>query len=513
MESGVHRSRDIWFQAGFAIVLLVLGNFAEGILHAKTNAAGEQKENLAQNFFWILFLICKLMRQKLPLTYLKRFFVEQETQLFVNIRLSGSGGSMWVTMKLAVIMVGWGHWIGCLHLLVALARPTPESGTEDSMFDQFREKSFVPQYGDEDWWGDYLISYYRAFNKNYEGAKPERLEELIVQLFVVCGLLAMKSYVIGSFFKLQEAKKESAREVEQLLNQADIVCATLDLPPSIRKSIRQHCLFQWSKSRDVGNRDVVLKTFAPDLQKKVKEQIYLPIIQANETFFHGVTSDFMLQIIDHLEVTMLQPSEMLFCENDSPQELCFLETGTLMLTCQEQLVRYARSDRPNEPTAVGEVAFVLKVPHLYSVRSRAGVESSVLSMSRTDFEMIMANLGSDHDQLLQNAAHLMRLSLNGTDIKGDAVHDGQEDTELSQMMRESVRQVLLNRTAHMSTTFINAAAEGNIEQVELLLRKRVLVDTGNSDGRTAMHLAASEGREHVMKLLIKAEGNVNAQDR
>jgi hypothetical protein len=32
----------------------------------------------------------------------------------------------------------------------------------------------------------------------------------------------------------------------------------------------------------------------------------------------------------------------------------------------------------------------------FKVRSRAGVESSVLSMSRTDFEMIMANLGSDH---------------------------------------------------------------------------------------------------------------------
>ena len=35
----------------------------------------------------------------------------------------------------------------------------------------------------------------------------------------------------------------------------------------------------------------------------------------------------------------------------------------------------------------------------------------------------------------------------------------------------------------------------------------MLVDTGNSDGRTAMHLAASEGRDHVMKLLIKAEGH------
>ena len=27
------------------------------------------------------------------------------------------------------------------------------------MFDQFREKAFVPLYGDEDWWGDYLVAW------------------------------------------------------------------------------------------------------------------------------------------------------------------------------------------------------------------------------------------------------------------------------------------------------------------------------------------------------------------
>ena len=36
-------------------------------------------------------------------------------------------------------MVGWGHWIGCLHLLVALARPTPESGTEEHGLRQQRK--------------------------------------------------------------------------------------------------------------------------------------------------------------------------------------------------------------------------------------------------------------------------------------------------------------------------------------------------------------------------------------
>ncbi|CAJ1328116.1 unnamed protein product [Effrenium voratum] len=509
VTSGVHASRDLWLQATFAIVLLIIGNFAAGILQNRSRP--DHQETTSENILLILFLSCKLMRQNLPLRYLKHFFVEQETQLYVNIRLKGSGGSTWVTLKLAVIMLGWGHWLGCVSLLVSLAGHSA-SGYEESVFQQFRRKSRLPP-GEQDVWGDYLAAYYKAFGKNFEGSKPERVEELVLAMFICAGLLAMKSYVIGSFFKLQETKKDLDREMELLMTQADLVCIALDLPPSIRKSIRQHCMFQWSKARDVGNREVVLKTFAPDMQKKVKEQVYLPIIQANEKLLSGASSDFMLQIIDHLEVMVLQPSEILFCENDAPQELCFLETGTLMLTCQEQLVRYARSDRANEPTAVGEVSFLLKMPHLYSVRSRAGVESSVLRMSRHGFEKVMANLDEDHDQLLQNAAHSMQLTLNGLDMKRENAHDGQEDTELFQMMRESVRQTLLNRTAHMSTTFINAAAEGNVEQVELLLRKRVFVDTANSDVRSAMHLAAAEGRDHVIKILIKAEGNVNVQDR
>lgn len=52
-----------------------------------------------------------------------------------------------------------------------------------------------------------------------------------------------KSYVIGSFFKLQEAKKESAREVEQLLNQADIVCILLNAPDQKPHHFVSHCVF------------------------------------------------------------------------------------------------------------------------------------------------------------------------------------------------------------------------------------------------------------------------------
>ncbi|CAE7369488.1 SKOR [Symbiodinium pilosum] len=323
----------------------------------------------------------------------------------------------------------------------------------------------------------------------------------------------MKSYVIGSFFKLQQSQKALEMEVSSLMDKAELVCIALDLPPSIRKSIRQYCLFQWSKARDVSNREVVLKTFQPDLQKKTKEQLFLPVIQANEWLLTGVSAEFTLQLCDQLAIVNLLPSEMLFVEQDAPQDISFLDTGTLMLTRQEQLIRYVRSDRPNETTVVGEVSFLLDMPHLYSVRSRAGVESTVLRVSKQAFDRLMQHLDTDADQLMQNAAQSMQLTLNGSDAKREYLADGRDDTELFVQMREAVRSKLLKRTSHMSSAFIRAASEGNVEQVELLLRKRVQVNTANCDGRTAMHLAAAEGRDAVMKVLIEAEGNVNLQDR
>ena len=247
----------------------------------------------------------------------------------------------------------------------------------------------------------------------------------------------MKSYVIGSFFKLQQSQKALEMEVSSLMDKAELVCIALDLPPSIRKSIRQYCLFQWSKARDVSNREVVLKTFQPDLQKKTKEQLFLPVIQANEWLLTGVSAEFTLQLCDQLAIVNLLPSEMLFVEQDAPQDISFLDTGTLMLTRQEQLIRYVRSDRPNETTVVGEVSFLLDMPHLYSVRSRAGVESTVLRVSKQAFDRLMQHLDTDADQLMQNAAQSMQLTLNGSDAKREYLADGRDDTELFVQMREA----------------------------------------------------------------------------
>ncbi|KAJ1279907.1 hypothetical protein BS78_04G191200 [Paspalum vaginatum] len=58
-----------------------------------------------------------------------------------------------------------------------------------------------------------------------------------------------------------------------------------------------------------------------------------------------------------------------------------------------------------------------------------------------------------------------------------------------------------------------AACQGDAAGVEELLRSGVDVDSIDLDGRTALHIAACEGRGEVVRLLLDWKANINARDR
>jgi adenylate kinase len=65
-----------------------------------------------------------------------------------------------------------------------------------------------------------------------------------------------------------------------------------------------------------------------------------------------------------------------------------------------------------------------------------------------------------------------------------------------------------------ANNFIAAASEGDIEEIKTLLEfGNIVIDQGDYDKRTALHLAAGEGRQDVVKLLCEAGANVNVSDR
>jgi ankyrin repeat protein len=62
--------------------------------------------------------------------------------------------------------------------------------------------------------------------------------------------------------------------------------------------------------------------------------------------------------------------------------------------------------------------------------------------------------------------------------------------------------------------FIQAASEGDQAEVKALLEfGNIDLDEGDYDRRTALHLAAGEGRAEIVRILCDAGANVNVEDR
>ena len=69
-------------------------------------------------------------------------------------------------------------------------------------------------------------------------------------------------------------------------------------------------------------------------------------------------------------------------------------------------------------------------------------------------------------------------------------------------------------SANQTTNLITAAAEGDADEVRMLLEMgNVSVNEGDYDRRTALHLAAGEGQVEIVKMLCEAGADVNAEDR
>jgi len=70
-----------------------------------------------------------------------------------------------------------------------------------------------------------------------------------------------------------------------------------------------------------------------------------------------------------------------------------------------------------------------------------------------------------------------------------------------------------NKVNKLNKSPLQAAADGTIEQVKLLLSKRTDVNSKNKFGWMALHFATTQGSEDVVELPITSGGDVNAENK
>lgn len=76
-----------------------------------------------------------------------------------------------------------------------------------------------------------------------------------------------------------------------------------------------------------------------------------------------------------------------------------------------------------------------------------------------------------------------------------------------------VQAAVQKRNSEALSAMTFAATLGDVDSMEHLLQRGLLINTADYDGRTTLHLAALEGNVKVLELLLQEGADPNVRDR
>eukprot|EP00741_Cyanophora_paradoxa_P015539 tig00020902_g15000.t1 len=218
-----------------------------------------------------------------------------------------------------------------------------------------------------------------------------------------------------------------------------------------------------NQSSDQG----IFKELPRNLQVQVSRQVSRPLIASNRTF-----ADCDDNFVDSLSVLLqeqtLLPKTQVFRRGDLSHTLYFVASGVVR--------------PPTPPLPWGELA----------------------KHNPTQEELIFKRvLGACGDEDGRRSVASGTSEALGSMASGDG----------RRSVHEIVRQAKEKREQEKTVAMLTEAHKGNLEGVKRYLAMDVDVDSADYDGRTALHLAASDGHIDIIHLLIDRGANLNAKDR
>ncbi|XRB09682.1 potassium channel skor [Pycnococcus provasolii] len=442
------------------------------------------------------------------------FFREQEMNLRVDVRKLA-------VIKFILLIIGCAHWVGCIFFYLSRLSKFSATRTLMTWVAQWEIQGGVAGYDAElsPKWESYLLILYKGFNGltnlGYENVVPQRYDEMIFSVLTIYVHVILDSYILGTLFHYVVKKDRAAEEFRKKLTEVHKWSRSQNLPEELESSLVSHYEFQFSKKREDDSK--VMKMLPLPIKLKVASHNYGRFVQRNKYLFKRCTTQFIEQFQLRLVEEYLMPGETLAHEKDMARELVFLASGSLEFHRDGQFVRVLRAES-EMPNAVGDLSFLMSVPHPYTVTARTTSDCTIVLMRKSAFEDVIMNYPEHMDIMLSNVLEAqVGLSKSGADLESPALINrgfgGDEDDEEHSYLRSYIQQALQRRNNEALSAMTFAASEGDVETVQSLIHQGLPIDAYDYDNRTTLHLACAEGKDKVVELLVNEGADVSVKDR
>ncbi|XP_057505314.1 potassium channel AKT1-like [Actinidia eriantha] len=419
---------------------------------------------------------------------LRLWRLRRVSAMFARLEKDRNFSYFWVRCaKLICVTLFAVHFAGCLYYLLAARYKDPKKTWIGIAMDDFRQQSLWVRYVTTMYWSITTLS-----TTGYGDLHPVNEREMVFDIFYMLFNLGLTSYLIGNMTNLVVHITSRTRQFRDTIQAASSFAQRNQIPDRLQDQMLSHLCLRYRTDSEGLQQQEILEALPKAIRSSISHFLFYSVVD-KVYLFNGVSNDLLFQLVSEMKAEYFPPKEDVILQNEAPTDLYILVTGTVDLIIRRNGVEHVVGELKTGDVC-GEIGVLCYRPQLFTVRTKR--LSQLLRLNRTAFlNIVQANVG------------------DGTIIMNNLLQYLKERSDpLMETILTETEHMLAQGRMDLPLSLCFAAIRGDDLLLHQLLRRGMDPNELDSNGRTALHIAAAKGSIECVLLLLDYRADPNRKD-
>ncbi|XP_052211408.1 potassium channel AKT1-like isoform X2 [Diospyros lotus] len=408
--------------------------------------------------------------------------------MFARLEKDRNFSYFWVRcFKLICVTLFAVHCAGCFYYRVAAFYKDPKRTWIGAVMNDFHHQSLWVRYVTSMYWSITTLT-----TTGYGDLHPVNTQEMIFDIFYMLFNLGLTAYLIGNMTNLVVHITSRTRQFRDTIQSASGFAQRNQLPSRLQDQMLAHLCLRYRTDSEGLQQQEILEALPKAIKSSISHFLFYSVVD-QVYLFHGVSNDLLFQLVSEMKAEYFPPKEDVILQNEAPTDLYILVSGTVDVIIATNGIEHVVGDLKTGDIC-GEIGVLCYRPQSFTIRTKR--LSQLLRLNRTAFlNIVQANVG------------------DGTIIMNNMLQHLKERRDpVMEAVLMDVEHMLAHGRMDLPLSLCFAAMRGDDLLLNQLLRRGTDPNELDSNGRTALHIAASEGSLECVVLLLDYGADPNRRD-